>query len=179
MMTAGTYYGDNIIMLRIEKAIWTICTYVVRTCSLPKTFRYELRSNEKRFIKTELSSLSEYFLKRFSFEISQIWTLPATCSTIGIVLSFIQTKADYENVMQHMMPQVSMTSNLLKSEAQLYQGLDIFGRYVMKKLHIFREQLDDPAHLVIYPKTLTHTQLNSPIQQNQAVLDIINASEQF
>ncbi len=90
---------------------------------------------------------------------------------IVYVLSYIQSKGDFKNVIQHMTLDGSkiVDSQYQEMEQRLYNGLGVYGRSKLQRLKNFKEILDNKTHELIYPAT---TKPNTPFNQNMEVLNI-------
>jgi hypothetical protein len=94
---------------------------------------------------------------------------------ILVILSLIQSKADYNNVLQHMSLNLTEKVDIEQSEKRLYHSLGVYGRSKMRKLKSFKEILDDEDKKVIYPDS---PPIQKPVGPNSAVIQLIQQREE-
>jgi|GEM_PF-2625362 len=86
--------------------------------------------------------------------LSDTWLLPQGQQTaILIILAFIQSQAEFINVMQHL----TMDDTKISQKAgqkKLYNALGRYGRTELKQLHWFKEQINHHGLEVFYPNNV-------------------------
>ncbi len=94
-----------------------------------------------------------------------IYIIHAIEDAILQVLSYIQTKNDYTQVMQHMSLDPTVTVDHGESEKLLYNGAGVYGRSLLRKLKKYKT---DKGKLYFY-QTDTKSIKDTPVEQNQHI----------
>jgi type VI secretion system secreted protein VgrG len=91
---------------------------------------------------------------RLLYLLSEQWDigyLPRQQAACLIILSYIQNRADYVNVMQHLALNTYDKITMVDGEHRLYNALGATGLQHMQALTWFKEKVDSRLHEVIYP----------------------------
>lgn len=94
--------------------------------------------------------------------------LEAIETAVLTILSYIQTQADYDNLMTHMSLDPLIPSSLQEGENRLYNNLNVHG-FSANRLAEFHIALKDNTKLAVYALEPPY---NKPVEPNQDVLNI-------